>query len=217
MQKHSRFQLRVFWKIRHSPYLPLFPFLFQMSYDRSAVGDITAAGSYVRNLCWLHPLRFSSLKASSGQKSERCPRGQGWGVALQGKNIWPMFVCSCNSDMTVPILISAWGDIYHLLFVLIRESRLCACESLLFKKILNPHEFETHRCQELNTWQISSCGAAKSGSQGCSAILSLLWKITFFVQFKGRSGCFAEAVGFESIKGKKLFELFDLNTIHIYH
>lgn len=80
MQKHSGFQLRVrSRKERPSPHS--FP-LTQRSYDRSAVGDITDAGSYVRNLCWL--TGSAATKATWGQKSGKVPRGgrrADWGAA----------------------------------------------------------------------------------------------------------------------------------------
>lgn len=80
MQKHSAFQLRVCWKIRPSPHLiyPSLPPFSQRSYDKSAVGDITDAGSYVRNLCWLTyiPCGSAATEATWGQKERaRCPQG----------------------------------------------------------------------------------------------------------------------------------------------
>lgn len=120
MQKHSTFQLRsVENKALFSSFIPNFP-LSQRSYDKSAVSDITDAGSYVRNLCCLTyiPCNHGHLRP----KERREAPGGGSRGTLQSKNIWPVCEFVCVGNQTVRILSSAWEDIYRV------HVCMCVCE-----------------------------------------------------------------------------------------
>lgn len=72
-------------KIRPSPHhSSLISPLSQRSYDKSAVGDITDAGSYVRNLCYMTyvPPISAATEATWGRSSGTVPPG-GWGWAWE--------------------------------------------------------------------------------------------------------------------------------------
>lgn len=64
-------------KIRPSPHSSLTSPLSQGSYDKSAVGDITDAGSYVRNLCYMTyiPCGSAATEATWGQRRGEVPQG----------------------------------------------------------------------------------------------------------------------------------------------